>query len=49
MEETLSDGSKVYDVNVGNVLFHLADYAEAVELFRKISVVALTVCDDGGD
>lgn len=47
-EETLSDGSKVYDVVIGRsaVVIHAVDDKEAVEIFSYLSGKSITVFSD---
>ena len=47
MEETLSDGSKVYDINIGDaVSIHAVDEKEAWEVFRYLSGKSISVWMD---
>lgn len=44
IEETLTDGSTVYDVAIGDaVTFHASSDVEASELFRKLSALSFTI------
>jgi hypothetical protein len=45
-EETLSDGSKAYNVAIGNITLHAVTEAEAVELAEKIEEAIDSHCTE---